>query len=176
MRLRTIHNFSMNLAFRPERTLEEIGVAGARPHSLSEYETLPLQPMIIYGTTLLAICQLLGIVCGDLLGRALGMKTNVGGIGIAMLFLIAMRLWLHKHGRLSPTSEIGVSYWGAIYIPVVVAMAMQQNVVAALRGGPMALLAATGSVVACGCLTSVVNRSEKHDPKSPAQVKPTEVP
>ena len=53
-----------------------------------------------------------------------------------------------------------MNYWGAIYIPVVVAMAMQQNVVAALRGGPMALLAAAGSVAACGCLISAINRAE----------------
>jgi malonate transporter MadL subunit len=117
--------------------------------------------MIIYGTALLAVCHLLGIVCGDLLGRALGMKTNVGGVGIAMLLLIVTRLWLHKHGRLCATSESGVNYWGAIYIPVVVAMAMQQNVVAALHGGPMALRAATGSVVVCGCFTSFINRGEK---------------
>ena len=126
--------------------------------------------MIIYGTTLLAVCQLLGIVCGDLLGRALGLKTNVGGVGISMLLLISMRLWLHKHGRLNPTSEIGVTYWGAIYIPVVVAMAMQQNVVAALRGGPIALLAATGSVVVCGCFISIINRAEKRPPETPGQV------
>jgi malonate transporter MadL subunit len=121
--------------------------------------------MIIYGTALLAACHLLGIVCGDLLGRALGMKTNVGGVGIAMLLLIVMRLWLHKHGRLCATSECGVNYWGAIYIPVVVAMAMQQNVVAALHGGPMALFAATGSVVVCGCFASFINRAEKHHPE-----------
>ena len=132
--------------------------------------------MIIYGTALLAACQLLGIVCGDLLGRALGLKTNVGGVGIAMLLLISTRLWLHKHGRLSATSEIGVTYWGAIYIPVVVAMAMQQDVVAALRGGPMALLAAAGSVVACGCLTAVLNRAEDRHPGPPGPVQPTEAP
>ena len=123
--------------------------------------------MIIYGTALLAVCHMLGIVCGDLLGRALGMKTNVGGVGIAMLLLIVMRLWLHKHGRLCATSESGVNYWGAIYIPVVVAMAMQQNVVAALHGGPMALLAATGSVVVCGCFISFINRAEKRHPEPP---------
>ena len=80
--------------------------------------------MVIYGTALLAVCHMLGIVFGDLLGRALGMKTNIGGVGIAMLLLIVMRLWLHKHGRLCATSESGVNYWGAIYIPVVVAMSM----------------------------------------------------
>jgi len=116
---------------------------------------------------LLAVCHLTGIVCGDLLGHALGLKTNVGGVGIAMLLLIVLRLWLHKHGRLCPTSESGVNYWGAIYIPVVVAMAMQQNVVAALHGGPMALLAAAGSVVVCGIIISFINRAEKPDAKPP---------
>jgi malonate transporter MadL subunit len=132
--------------------------------------------MIIYGTALLAVCHMLGIVCGDLLGRALGMKTNVGGVGIAMLLLIVTRLWLHKHGRLCATSENGVYYWGGIYIPVVVAMAMQQNVVAALRGGPIALLAAAGSVVVCGCFISFINRAEKHHPEPPDETNPTDGP
>jgi len=116
--------------------------------------------MIIYGTALLAVCHLLGILIGDLLGRALGMQTNVGGVGIAMLLLIFARIYLHRHGRLGPISESGVHYWGAIYIPVVVAMAMQQNVVAALKGGPVALIAAIGSVVLCGLFVSFINRME----------------
>ena len=117
--------------------------------------------MVIYGTALLAVCHMLGIVLGDLLGHALGMKTNVGGVGIAMLLLIMLRLWLHKYGRFCAMSESGVNYWGAIYIPVVVAMAMQQNVVSALHGGPMALLAAAGSVAVCGLFISFINRAEK---------------
>ena len=129
--------------------------------------------MVIYGTALLAVCHMLGIVCGELLGRALGLKTNVGGVGIAMLLLIATRFWLHKHGRLGARSESGVNYWGAIYIPVVVAMAMQQNVVAALRGGPMALIAAAGSVVLCGCFTSFINRAEMPHPEPPDWGDPT---
>ena len=54
--------------------------------------------MIISGTAILALCHLLGIVLGDLLGRALGMTTNVGGVGMAMLLLIAIRLQLQKRG------------------------------------------------------------------------------
>ena len=130
--------------------------------------------MTIYGTALLAACHLAGIVCGDLLGRALGLKANVGGVGIAMLLLIATRHWLHRIGRLSATSEGGVNYWGALYIPVVVAMAMQQDVVAALRGGPMALLAAAGSVVVCGCVTSAINRAEGPHPGPPGAAIPAE--
>lgn len=116
--------------------------------------------MPIYGTALLACCHLLGIVLGDLLGRALGMSTNVGGVGIAMILLIASRYYLHKGGHLCASSEGGVNYWGAIYIPVVVAMAMQQNVVSALSGGPMALIAAVGSVMICGCFVAFINRME----------------
>lgn len=127
--------------------------------------------MIIYGTALLAVCHLLGIIIGDLIGRALGMTTNVGGVGIAMLLLIIARVYLHKSGRLCATSESGVHYWGAIYIPVVVAMAMQQNVVAALRGGPVALIAAIGSVVVCGLFVSFLNRMEPADADSETEVK-----
>lgn len=116
--------------------------------------------MTIYGTALLAVCHLLGIIIGDLLGRALGMTTNVGGVGIAMLLLIISRICLHRSGRLCATSESGVHYWGAIYIPVVVAMAMQQNVVAALKGGPVALIAAVGSVLLCGLFVCFINRME----------------
>ncbi len=116
--------------------------------------------MTIYGTALLAVCHLIGIITGDLFGRALGMETNVGGVGIAMLLLIIARIYLHKAGLLCATSESGVHYWGSIYIPVVVAMAMQQNMVAALRGGPAALIAAVGSVVLCGLFVSFINRME----------------
>lgn len=121
--------------------------------------------MFIYGTALLAVCHLLGIVLGDLIGHALGVKANVGGVGIAMLLLITLRIWLHRRGLLCSTSEGGVHYWGALYIPVVVAMAMQQNVVAALRSGPVAVIAAVGSVVVCALFVSFINRLEPEQPE-----------
>jgi malonate transporter MadL subunit len=116
--------------------------------------------MIIYGTALLAVCHLLGIFLGDLLGHALGVKTNVGGVGIAMLLLIVIRLYMAKKNILPKLTELGVEYWGAMYIPVVVAMAAQQDVVAALRGGPVALLSALGAVALCACVIAVINRTE----------------
>ena len=119
--------------------------------------------MIIYGTALLAACHLLGIFLGDLLGHALGVKTNVGGVGIAMLLLIAARLYMQKRDILPKLTELGVEYWGAMYIPVVVAMAAQQDMVAALRGGPVAVLAAILSVAVCAGVISAINRSERRD-------------
>ena len=117
--------------------------------------------MIIYGTALLALCHLLGIFLGDLLGQALGVKTNVGGVGIAMLLLIFARLYMQKRDFLPKLTELGVEYWGAMYIPVVVAMAAQQDMVAALRGGPVALLSAIAAVAVCACVIAVINRAER---------------
>src|SRR4029453_4681446 len=117
--------------------------------------------MIIYGTALLAVCHLLGIFLGDILGQALGVKTNVGGVGIAMLLLIVARLYMQKHDMLPKLTELGVEYWGAMYIPVVVAMAAQQDMVAALRGGPVALLSALAAGAVCGVVIGLISRMER---------------
>jgi malonate transporter MadL subunit len=117
--------------------------------------------MIIFGTALLAVCHLLGIFLGDLLGQALGVKTNVGGVGIAMLLLIFARLYLQKRDMLPKLTELGVEYWGAMYIPVVVAMAAQQDMVSALRGGPVAVLSAIAAVAVCAGVIAVINRAER---------------
>ena len=125
--------------------------------------------MIIYGTALLAVCHLLGIFLGDLLGHALGVKTNVGGVGIAMLLLILARLYMAKKAVLPRLTEVGVEYWGALYIPVVVAMAAQQDMVSALRGGPVALLSAFAAVLVCACVIALINRTEKAAPSALAE-------
>jgi len=128
--------------------------------------------MIIYGTALLAICHLLGIVLGDLLGQALGVKTNVGGVGIAMLLLIFARLYMQKHDILPKLTELGVEYWGAMYIPVVVAMAAQQDMVAALRGGPVALLSALAAAAVSAFVIAAINRTEGAAPDVAAEAAP----
>jgi malonate transporter MadL subunit len=115
--------------------------------------------MIIYGTAILAACHLLGVYIGDLLGSLIGVKANVGGVGIAMMLLIAVRVYLHKRGLMPETTEAGVGFWAAMYIPVVVAMAAQQNVVAALKGGPVALISALGAVGLCACVIALINRT-----------------
>ena len=126
--------------------------------------------MIIYGTALLALCHLLGIFLGDLLGKLMGVKTNVGGVGIAMLLLICARLYMQRKNWMPQLTQRGVEYWGALYIPVVVAMAAQQDVVAAMRGGPVAILAALGAVCVCAVVISLINRME-----SPAAIAAAEL-
>ncbi len=108
--------------------------------------------MIIYGVAILALCTVLGAFLGDLLGVAIGVKANVGGVGIAMLLLVAIRWWLVKRGTMSSGFKFGIEFWSLMYIPIVVAMAAQQNVVAAVKGGPVVLIAgilAVGLSFAC---------------------------
>jgi malonate transporter MadL subunit len=114
--------------------------------------------MTISGVALLAICTLLGGLLGDWLGIALGVKANVGGVGFAMVMLIAARLWLFRRGRLSPGVKQGVGFWGALYIPIVIAMAAQQNVVSALKSGPVVVAAAVGTLIVCFAAVALISR------------------
>jgi malonate transporter MadL subunit len=114
--------------------------------------------MTISGVALLAICTLIGVFLGDLLGLALGVKANVGGVGIAMILLIAARLWLGARGLMSHGLKLGVEFWGALYIPIVVAMAAQQNVVAAAEGGPVVVIAAVGALLLCFGAVAILSR------------------
>ena len=123
--------------------------------------------MTIYGTGLLAACVLVGLFVGDLLGSAIGVKANVGGVGFAMILLIFSSEYLRKRNLLPQPTQDGVHFWSAIYIPVVVAMAAQQNVVAALKGGPAAILAGVLAVVVCFALIPLVERIGREEASQP---------
>lgn len=114
--------------------------------------------MTISGVALLAICTLLGAILGDLLGMMFGVKANVGGVGLAMILLIMGRMWLIRRKLLSDGIKLGVGFWGALYIPIVVAMAANQNVVAAVKSGPMVVIAATGTVLLCLATVALISR------------------
>ncbi len=114
--------------------------------------------MVIYGVALLSGCLIAGLFCGQLLGRLIGVQANVGGVGIAMLLLILVSDRLRKAGRLKPVSQRGIVFWSSIYIPVVVAMAASQNVVSAIEGGPVALLAGALAVGLGFALVPVISR------------------
>ncbi|WP_242171917.1 MULTISPECIES: malonate transporter subunit MadL [unclassified Pseudomonas] len=122
--------------------------------------------MIIYGVAFLALCTLAGLFVGELLGKLLGIPANVGGVGIAMLLLIGLGSYLNKRGLFTGKSEQGVSFWAAIYIPIVVAMAAQQNVYGAISGGPMAILAGTLAVVLGFALVPVLVRIGNREPSA----------
>lgn len=113
---------------------------------------------VIFGVALLAGCTLAGGLLGEALGKLLGVKANVGGVGIAMILLIATRMWLARRGLMASGMRLGVEFWGALYIPIVVAMAAQQNVVAAVKGGPVVVLAGFGAVALCLLAVAILDR------------------
>ena len=119
--------------------------------------------MTIFGVALLALCTLIGVFLGDLLGVALKVKANVGGVGLAMILLIAARSWLVARGKLGGGIKLGVEFWSTMYIPIVVAMAAQQNVVAAVRGGPIVLIAATVSLLLCFACVALLGHFGRRD-------------
>ncbi len=114
--------------------------------------------MVIYGVSLLAACMIAGLFLGEILGQLIGVQANVGGVGIAMLLMILLSDRLRKAGKLKPLTEQGVLFWSSIYIPVVVAMAAKQNVLAAVEGGAAAILAGAGAVVVSFALVPVFSR------------------
>ncbi|MDO6670528.1 malonate transporter subunit MadL [Cobetia amphilecti] len=103
--------------------------------------------MVIYGVALLAGCMMAGLVIGDLLGEMLNIDSNLGGVGIAMLLLIFITGVLKDRGKMADSTASGINFWNAMYIPIVVAMAASQNVVAAFSGGMVALVAGVLAVV-----------------------------
>jgi malonate transporter MadL subunit len=114
--------------------------------------------LVIYGVALLSGCLITGLFVGEVLGELIGVQANVGGVGIAMLLMVLLSDVLRRSGRLTPVSEKGVLFWSAIYIPIVVAMAAKQNVVAALGGGAAAILAGVLAVTLSFVLVPVLSR------------------
>ena len=114
--------------------------------------------MVIYGVALLAVSLLAGLVAGDLLGAAIGVRANVGGVGIAMLLLLFLTHFSAIRVRLGSPVTSGITFWSAMYIPIVVAMAARQDVFAAVSGGWMAILAGTAAVAASFALVPLLSR------------------
>jgi len=114
--------------------------------------------VIIYGVALLGGCLLVGVFIGELIGDLIGVKANVGGVGIAMLLLVVLASKSNRLVRIGPLTGQGIGFWSAMYIPIVVAMAAKQNVMGAIEGGPLALLAGVLAVVASFVLIPALSK------------------
>ncbi|WP_160723211.1 malonate transporter subunit MadL [Bacillus sp. USDA818B3_A] len=119
--------------------------------------------MIIFGVAILSICFLSGVFFGDLLGHILGIDANVGGVGFAMLMLILLVEYLKKKDKLNKQTQEGLSFWSGMYIPIVIAMSAQQNVVAALDGGFLAIIAGVAVVVISWAVVPLLSKGGKAD-------------
>ena len=114
--------------------------------------------MIVYGVALLSVCLILGMLVGEALGVALNVDANVGGVGIAMLFLVFASNSEKFKALTEDAAGGGIKFWSAMYIPIVVAMAARQNVAAAVDGGMLALLAGIAAVVVSFALVPVLSK------------------
>jgi malonate transporter MadL subunit len=120
--------------------------------------------MTIYGVGLLAGCFIAGQLFGELLGRLLHIDANVGGVGFAMLLFILLKEWLsRKHYNLSTAIQgQGVSFWEAMYIPIIVAMSATQNVKVGVSSGHVAILVGVIPVLCLILLVPVLSKSIKN--------------
>ena len=114
--------------------------------------------MVIYGVALLSFCLLIGLYLGSLLGAAIGVQANVGGVGIAMLMLIILSNISSYKFRLAAPTESGINFWNAMYIPIVVAMAAKQNVVAAVSSGWLEVVAGLAAVFISFAMVPVISK------------------
>lgn len=94
----------------------------------------------IYGLGILAACFIMGQLIGLGLGSLLGIEANVGGVGFAMLFLILIGDWLKQKSIFQISTNTGIEFWNAMYIPIIVAMSATQDVKGALSSGYIAIL------------------------------------
>ena len=124
--------------------------------------------MIIYGVALLSVCLILGLYIGELLGVLIGVQANVGGVGIAMLLLVLACNSRRLKPLVTGPSGEGIKFWSAMYIPIVVAMAARQNVVAAVDGGLLALLAGAAAVVVSFALVPLLSPARNRAVTAPA--------
>jgi malonate transporter MadL subunit len=118
--------------------------------------------MIIYGVGILSACLVVGMLIGEYLGVLIGVEANVGGVGIAMLLLVMACNLERFRPLVDGRSGEGIKFWSAMYIPIVVAMAARQNVVAAVDGGMLALVAGVAAVVVSFALVPVLSRIGNH--------------
>jgi malonate transporter MadL subunit len=114
--------------------------------------------MIVYGVAMLSVCLILGMLIGEALGVALHVEANVGGVGIAMLFLVFASNSEKFKTLTQGVAGTGINFWSAMYIPIVVAMAARQNVAAAVDGGLLALLAGVAAVLVSFALVPVLSK------------------
>lgn len=128
--------------------------------------------MIIYGVALLSFCYFTGNLIGDILGAIVGLDSNVGGTGFAMLLLILISDHMLGKGTLSAKAQAGVEFWNGMFLPVIVAMCAIQNVKGAISAGATAFVGGIVTTLLCMCLIPIISRiGGKPEPLPPIDQK-----
>ncbi len=113
---------------------------------------------MIYGVALLSGCMFVGSFIGNILGLLTGVNSDVGGVGFAMLLLLIVTNSKKITSILPKDYEKGIDFWSKMFIPVIIAMSMSQNVVAALSQGWLAIAAGLGVVVVAFAFVPILNK------------------
>ncbi len=101
---------------------------------------------VIYGVATLAACMLLGTLIGTVFGNLIGAGTEIGGVGFAMLLLIFITNSEKLKFTQKPAFIQGMTFWKAMFIPVVIAMTACQNVFSMLSSSIVAVAAGAAAV------------------------------
>ena len=101
---------------------------------------------MIYGVATLSACMLLGTVIGTAFGNLIGAGTEIGSVGFAMLLLILVTNSKKLTFVQKPAFIQGISYWKAMFIPVVIAMTATQDVLHMLSSSIVAIAAGAAAV------------------------------
>ena len=101
---------------------------------------------MVYSLVTLALCMLLGKYIGTLLGTAVGIGADVGGVGFAIVLLLFVGNCKAFTFTQRQDFKDGMTFWKKMYIPVVVAMAASQNVLRMLSSGMVAIIGGIASV------------------------------
>jgi malonate transporter MadL subunit len=118
--------------------------------------------MEIIGMGFVAFFMLLGSFLGRILGQFIGTGGDVGGVGLAMLFMVLAVNYLENNGRVfKPRTENGIKFLSALYIPIIVAMAARLNVVGAINGGLVAILAGGVATIGAMFLVPLLSKLKK---------------
>ena len=75
-----------------------------------------------------------------------------------MLLLIILSNLTHHKFSIGSATENGVHFWSAMYIPIVVAMAAKQDVLAAVSSGWMAIIAGVAAVAVSFAMIPLLDR------------------
>ena len=116
---------------------------------------------MIHSLVTLALCMLLGKYIGTCFGTLVGIGSDVGGVGFAILLLLFV-----GNSKLFPFTKKkdfidGMTFWKKMYIPVVVAMAASQNVYRMLTSGMVAIIGGIASVAFPFLLLYLLHKREE---------------
>lgn len=117
---------------------------------------------MIFGVALLAGCMLVGSFIGNVLGYLIGLNSDVGGVGFAMLLLLIIVNSEKISSKLPKGSAEGLTFWKEMFIPIIIAMTSAQNVYHAMSSGALAIVAGLVAVAAAFALVPVISLLTKN--------------